>query len=318
MFSKGQGSIHLFRVAGIDVYLHWWWFLIALYEIQGRSHYSSIVWKIAEYLSLFAIVLLHEFGHALACRSVGGTANRIMLWPLGGVAYVNPPQRPGATLWSLFAGPLVNIVLFPILWAAYHFARSSGWALTSPNEYFYLRNILGIDIGLLVFNMLPVYPLDGGQILRSLLWFIMGRARSLMAATIFSFIGIAGLIALAVYLRSVWSIVMAIYLLVSCWGGLQHARALLKIAKLPRRQGYMCPSCRTAPPIGPYWVCAQCQQPFDTFAAQSVCPNCSARFEKTMCLDCQVSSPAAAWIPGAVVIDAPPIIHPATPPPPIQ
>ena len=61
----------------------------------------------------FLIVLLHEFGHALACRQVGGTANQIVLWPLGGVAYVNPPQRPGATLWSIAAGPLVNVALLP-------------------------------------------------------------------------------------------------------------------------------------------------------------------------------------------------------------
>lgn len=66
-----QSSFRLFRIAGIDVYLHWWWFLAALYEIRGRSQYSSMVWNIAEYLALFAIVLTHEFGHALACRQVG-------------------------------------------------------------------------------------------------------------------------------------------------------------------------------------------------------------------------------------------------------
>ena len=104
-----QGSIHLFRFAGIDLFLHYSWFLVALIEINSRSKsYSSISWNILEYLALFLIVMMHEFGHALACRQVGGTANRIVLWPLGGVAYVNPPQRPGATLWSIAAGPLVN------------------------------------------------------------------------------------------------------------------------------------------------------------------------------------------------------------------
>ena len=68
-----------------------------------------------EYLALFVIVLLHEFGHALACRQVGGQADQIVLWPLGGVAYVAPPPRPGATLWSIAAGPLVNVVLVPVL-----------------------------------------------------------------------------------------------------------------------------------------------------------------------------------------------------------
>ena len=61
------------------------------------------------------IVLIHEFGHQLACRSVGGQTHDIVLWPLGGVAYVSPPQRPGAQLWSIAAGPLVNVILFPIL-----------------------------------------------------------------------------------------------------------------------------------------------------------------------------------------------------------
>lgn len=105
MPSVQQGSIRLFRFSGIDVFLHWSWFLVAVYGINARTRvYSSITWNILEYLALFAIVLTHEFGHALACRQVGGTANRILLWPFGGVAYVDPPQRPGATLWSIAAG----------------------------------------------------------------------------------------------------------------------------------------------------------------------------------------------------------------------
>ena len=112
-----QGSFHLFRIFSIDVYLHWSWFLIAAIELSERKgQYQSPIWNLFEYLSLFLIVLTHEFGHALACRSVGGVADQVILWPLGGVAYVAPPQRPGATLWTIFAGPLVNIVLAPILW----------------------------------------------------------------------------------------------------------------------------------------------------------------------------------------------------------
>ena len=111
-----QGSIRLFHFAGIDVFLHWSWFVVALYEINGRGRsYSSITWNVLEYLALFVIVMVHEFGHALACRQVGGAANQIVLWPLGGVAYVDPPPRPGATLWSIAAGPLVNVVLIPVL-----------------------------------------------------------------------------------------------------------------------------------------------------------------------------------------------------------
>src|SRR6204780_2810402 len=157
-----QGSIRLFRFAGIDLYLHFSWFLVAVYEIQSRKgNYSSITWNVLEYLALFLIVMLHEFGHALACRQVGGRADQIVLWPLGGVAYVDPPPRPGATLWSISAGPLVNVVLIPILYLVTKAAQSWGWAESSPDLYQLVQAIRLINLVLLVFNILPIYPLDG-------------------------------------------------------------------------------------------------------------------------------------------------------------
>src|SRR5213594_2698678 len=160
MTSMRQGSIHLFRIAGVDVFLHWSWFLVAAFEISGRTRtYSSLSWNILEYLALFSIVLLHEYGHALACRQVGGIANRIVLWPLGGVAYVDPPPRPGATLWSIAAGPLVNVVLFFVLTLTGMLGRSHGWFAAVPNIHTLLRAIWYINLGLLTFNLLPIYPL---------------------------------------------------------------------------------------------------------------------------------------------------------------
>src|SRR5436189_3949491 len=97
MNSLSDGSFRLFRFAGITVYLHWTWFLVAYIQIINRfNHYDSQAWNVLEYVALFGIVTLHEFGHALACRSVGGRAEQIVLWPLGGVAFVSPPPRPGA------------------------------------------------------------------------------------------------------------------------------------------------------------------------------------------------------------------------------
>jgi Zn-dependent protease len=287
------------RVAGIDLYLHWSWFVVAAFEIKGHGRYSSVAWNIVEYLALFAIVLLHEFGHALACRQVGGTANRIMLWPLGGVAYVNPPQRPGATLWSIAAGPLVNVALAPVLGLVVFLGWKLGWGHAMPDAYRLARVILGIDVGLFVFNILPIYPLDGGQILRSLLWFPLGRARSLMVATVVGIVGIVGLIILAAVFHSIWTGAICVFMLMNCWGGLRQAQALIRIAKLPRRQGFACPSCRTAPPIGAYWQCGNCHQPFDTFQTGGVCPNCEARYATTMCLDCQEQRPMSQWVVGA-------------------
>ena len=295
-----SGSIRLGNIAGINLYLHWSWFLVAIYEIQGRrGGYSSVAWNIAEYLSLFVIVLLHEFGHALACRSVGGTANQILLWPFGGVAYVDPPQRPGATLWAIAAGPLVNVVLAPLLFGLLRLGHSLGWKASNPDLYHYLFAVLVIDLYLLAFNILPIYPLDGGQILRSLLWFWLGRGKSLLVATVLGFVGIAAFIALAVYSESVWFGAMSLYLVLNCWNGLQHARALLKLEKLPRRPGFACPSCRTAPLVGEYWRCQQCQQVYDTFATAAVCPQCGARSAQTTCVDCRKSAPISEWAVGA-------------------
>jgi Zn-dependent protease len=304
MPSASKGSIHLFRLAGVDLYLHWSWFLVAIYEIQGRQHrYSSVTWSILEYLALFLIVLTHEFGHAMACRQVGGTANRILLWPFGGVAYVDPPQRPGATLWSIAAGPLVNVALIPILYAALMMGRSLGWQQSLPDAYHFVRAILAINIGLLVFNIMPIYPLDGGQILRSLLWFPLGRARSLMAATVLGMVGIVGFFGIALFAvfagsisLGMWLGAIGVFMLLNCWGGLRHAQALLKLARLPRRQGFACPSCRTAPLLGEKWKCGHCGLPFDTFLTGGVCPHCAAQYATTMCGDCGKSHPMNEWI----------------------
>lgn len=298
-----RGSIHLFKFKGIDVFLHWSWFVVALFEIRGRvGIYSSPLWNVLEYLALFLIIMTHEFGHSLACKQVGGRSDQIVLWPLGGVAYVDPPQRPGAQLWSLAAGPLVNVVLLPIFYFLLVAADRAGWATTS-DAYILLASVFWINKWLLIFNMMPVYPLDGGQIFRSLLWFVIGRARSLLVATVLGFVGVALVLGMTVLQGlshgfsgdSVWWGAIAAFMLLNCWGGLQHARALLRLSKIPRREGFACPSCHAAPPLGEFWKCRQCGQAFDTFVTGASCPACRAQFGVTTCLDCRRSFPITEW-----------------------
>lgn len=291
-----QGSFHLFRFGGIDVYLHWSWFVVAAYMITHRTHaYRSIAWNAAEYLALFTIVLLHEFGHALACRSVGGRADQIVLWPLGGVAYVDPPPRPGATLWSIVAGPLVNVVLIPVLLGLRTAGVTFGWFRTLPDAYVLVRTVWYINLGLLLFNLLPIYPLDGGQILRSLLWFVLGRARSLLVASLIGFVGVAGLIGLALLAQELWLGILCVFILLNCWGGLVHARALGRAAAAPRREGFLCPACGNAPPAGAFWRCGQCRKAFDSFATEAACPHCGADYGAAKCLDCGGLYPISQW-----------------------
>lgn len=301
-----QGSIHLFRLCGIDVYLHYAWFLAVAYFVSQTQGYSSVIWSIGECLAMFLIVLAHEFGHAFACRSVGGQANQIILWLFGGVAYVAPPQRPGAQLWSIAAGPLVNVILVPVLTGAWFLALWAGWRDTAPETYRLLFHVQGINVLLLVFNLMPIFPLDGGQILRSLLWFFLGRANSLMVASTIGFVGVGGMILLAAWAflkaedagerrSALWLSFMAAFILMNCWGGLRQARALARVARLPRRDGFKCPSCRTAPPLGELWRCGQCGKPFDTFQTLAACPHCGAQYNVAQCLDCGALRPLADW-----------------------
>jgi Zn-dependent protease len=297
MLPTRQGSIRLFRLAGIDLFLHWSWFLVALYQIQQRAKaYPSLVWPTLEYLALFGIVLMHEFGHALACRSVGGQSNQIVLWPLGGVAYVAPPPRPGATLWSITAGPLVNVVLAPIFTLVMMAASWLGWDEAFPPLYKLVQTVWGINLILLCFNLLPIYPLDGGKILWALLWFVIGRARSLMVATIIGFIGVAALIGVAIMSRSFWFGILSVFALLNCWNGLMQARVLARIAKLPRRSGFACPECQQSPPLGPFWRCDKCLRPFDPFETGAVCPHCGTSVGVARCIDCGKVNPMSEWI----------------------
>jgi uncharacterized protein (TIGR03067 family) len=302
------GSIRLFRVAGIDVLLHWSWFFFAFLRLQssdsddtfGLARYDWQVWYLVEYVALFGIVLLHEFGHVLACRSVGGTANRIVLWPFGGIAFVDPPPRPAAILWSIAAGPLVNVLLLVPTIGFWAVCRAAGWQDTAPDAYRFAAGIAWINGYLLLFNMLPVYPLDGGRILQALLWFVMGRARSLLVAAVVGLLTGLGLLVFAIVERSLLWGVMAGFGLLFSLVGLQSARALRRMLQAPRRQEAACPTCGAAPPTGNFWGCPRCLTAFDVFAAAGNCPNCSTPLAAVLCPECGRSRPYLEWHTEAV------------------
>ena len=299
------GSFRLFRLADIDVYVHWTWLLIAFFEVQysGQpNRYDRAGWNWIEFLSLFAIVLMHEFGHALACRQVGGIVHHIILWPLGGTAYVSPPPQPRAVLWSIAAGPLVNVFLVPLTVGLWLVSQMLHWGDVTPDFAQYLFMMMAINFLLLFFNMLPVYPLDGGQILHALLWFVMGRARSLMFVSVVGIVvgGCVFLLAMVLAARDFsgawWLGIMAAFVAFRAVNGLQHARMLARVLSGPRHKEAACPSCGVPPLAGNYWTCDECGTRFDTFQCHGQCPGCGQLFRVTKCPECYKQHPIGEWL----------------------
>lgn len=238
------GTWPLFQFRGIRVFLHWSWFLVAVYHInQGKGIFPHIGWDIAVYVSLFAIVLIHEFGHAFATRQVGGTADRILLWPFGGIAYVQTPPRPGGYLWAIAAGPLVNVALFPVLYgllAIYTNPLDFDYScmITASGEIsylpYFLYRIFLINTGLLIFNLIPAFPLDGGQLLRGLLWYKLGPVRSLWyAAWTGLIIGVTAMIWVYIEFQRLWTVLIIGLMVMQSWATIQRIRAWRQEAARP-------------------------------------------------------------------------------------
>lgn len=134
----------------IPVYLHW-----AVLPMLAFFFWLGIVPGLAITCAMF-IVLLHEYGHAIAGRRLGSKTREILLTPIGGVAMMEPLKKPQHDLLVALAGPAVNMALIPVL-----------WGLSYLHSFFWLLGLY--NVVMLVFNMIPALPLDGGVVLRSLL-----------------------------------------------------------------------------------------------------------------------------------------------------
>jgi len=163
------------RFFGIDVSIHATFWLLLVFV--GWSHWlqtqtaAGVIEGVAFVLTIFLCVLLHEYGHALTARRYGIGTKDIILLPIGGVARLEKiPDKPIQEFWVALAGPAVNVVIAAAL---------LGWLMVSrtlaPAEQVtvtggpFLERLLVTNVFLVVFNLLPAFPMDGGRVLRALL-----------------------------------------------------------------------------------------------------------------------------------------------------
>jgi len=159
-------------LAGIGVYLHWSFWLLPFWILMSSgSGLSGAVGSVLFVFAIFGCVVLHELGHALMARHYGIGTRDITLYPIGGVASLERmPRRPSQELAIAVAGPAVNVVIAGVLFGILVVAGISvqGSALNLVGGSF-LLNLLAVNVFLVVFNMLPAFPMDGGRVLRALL-----------------------------------------------------------------------------------------------------------------------------------------------------
>lgn len=208
-------SLRVGRLFGITIRLHLFFFLgvvLVLYRgVKADPTWMGMTYSVGTAAILFLIVLLHEFGHCWGARKTGGEADEVLLWPLGGLAMVQPKHTPQAHFITTVSGPAVNVVLCAVTAVALVIRHGGIGAVPwNPLHTFtpidravdfgdavqtWLRIVFGLSYMILLFNLLPIYPLDGGRVLHSYLWTRKGYREAMMTA---AFVGIVGAVVLAI------------------------------------------------------------------------------------------------------------------------
>lgn len=242
-------SFRLARVAAIDVRVHVVFLLAAAVVVwmeipqagEGLwSGWQAVADGLGTYAILFALVLLHEFGHCYGARSVGGTAREILLWPLGGLAYLRPPHDPRAHLLTAMSGPTVNVAVCAICsgaiaawfgtigavpWNPLHPTLSADPTVIPTTGQMWLLRLFGISYFLLLINMLPIFPFDGGRMLQAWLWQKKGYRTSIELSTATGMIAAIALGLFALFTEQSWLLLMvAIFGYITCWQVRRTAR----------------------------------------------------------------------------------------------
>lgn len=187
-------SIQIAKFFGIPVRVHWSFGLLILWVIymgqSGGMGWQGTMWMVIFFLSLFACIVLHEFGHALSARYYGVKTHDIVLSPIGGIARLDKlPEKPFQEFVVAIAGPLVNVAIALLLVPYVFYISDIGLNIIGTQESLFshpvnfLPLLFLLNISLAVFNLLPAFPMDGGRILRALLSIKFGRTKATQLAT---------------------------------------------------------------------------------------------------------------------------------------
>ena len=171
-------SLSLGKVAGIPIKVHWSFSLLIIFvsyiAVSNGIPNEDLIWFYSYVLLLFVFVIMHEYGHALTARRYGIHTRDIIISPIGGIARLEKlPENPGHELLIALAGPAVNVVLaimfFIVQLTTSDFIIPAGEEINFGSINDFIGYLFAINVLLVVFNLVPAFPMDGGRVLRALL-----------------------------------------------------------------------------------------------------------------------------------------------------
>lgn len=268
-------SVPVGTLFGIQVRIHWSFLLLTLFSLQGLD-------AILLYAILFLTVLIHEFGHCFAARALGGEAHQIVLWPLGGLAYVTGADNaPWKTIYVAMAGPITHIPIAAFCAGMLHYLGSPiGWYDLNPLGDFvapetsvlaiYLYVIFKMQLFLFCFNVfLPAYPLDGGRVVVGLMSLRFSLRTTVTVAGVLTLITAGGLYAVQSQFLAIWLAVDAASLLVASGAPDLKFHPIARMFSTPR------PVAVPTRPALQLRPCPQCGQ--GVHPRSEICVYCDAR-----------------------------------------